>query len=249
MHNNRNGIIFVERTHEEDQVTNMDNMKRSNYNFEEDAVIDTVELRREKKKFIMRRPTTNNNTANYNIATNDNANQILLKEVHNIIYPPELDSTDFSFTRQNRKSKVMSSHFRNSMFVLRNVILLRPQKVNDNQKQEEGSISIESDTMMKAKPKKAVEQSGESWMFTGSFFALRILFVDLLIAWCDVASDFVQGYALMITPGKFYYGVITLSINWIPGIVAAIHLLSVYRRELAWYNAILYAILLILFCD
>ena len=76
---------------------------------------------------------------------------------------------------------------------------------------------------------------------------VRILFFDLVIVCCDVGSDFAQGCTLLFTPGKELYGIITLVINWIPGLVAAIHLLSMYRREWPWYWSIFYAMLLLLF--
>ena len=48
---------------------------------------------------------------------------------------------------------------------------------------------------------------------------------------------------MFMTEGKEIYGIITLSINWIPGIVAAIHLLSMYRNRLPWHRVLLFALL------
>ncbi len=73
----------------------------------------------------------------------------------------------------------------------------------------------------------------------------RILFWDILISFLDTVSDFAQGVVLYSTPEKRLYGVLTLAINWIPGIPAAIHLVSMYRTEFPWYCTLLYAALLI----
>ncbi len=73
----------------------------------------------------------------------------------------------------------------------------------------------------------------------------RILFWDILISFLDTVSDFAQGVVLYSTPEKQLYGVFTLAINWIPGIPAAIHLVSMYRTEFPWYCTLLYAALLI----
>ena len=71
------------------------------------------------------------------------------------------------------------------------------------------------------------------------------MFWDILISFLDTVSDFAQGVALFWTPEKRVYGVVTLAINWIPGIPAAIHLLSMYRQEFPWYSTLIYAGLLI----
>ena len=59
-------------------------------------------------------------------------------------------------------------------------------------------------------------------------------------------TDTAQAAAL-IMEGKVTNGLITLGINWIPGFIAAIHLISVHRRDFKWYMTILYAVLLIVF--
>lgn len=61
----------------------------------------------------------------------------------------------------------------------------------------------------------------------------------------EVAKFWCQGVALFWTPEKSVYGVVTLAINWIPGIPAAIHLISMYREDFPWYSTLLYAALLI----
>ena len=147
------------------------------------------------------------------------------------------------------RSMAISKHFRNSMAALKDIILLKPEKpdlytTNNRDDNFEGDPG-EYDPM--ASSETLLSEDDDCCLSNGSFFALRILFVDLLIACCDLASGFLQGYALLSTEGKRVFGFITFGINWIPGIVAAIHLLSVYRRELPWYKAILCAILLIVF--
>ena len=149
-----------------------------------------------------------------------------------VVQMPTHDEVD---APRGRKTTAASEHFRNSMFVLRDVILLRPKKSYDGQHVEDPNIGASSDTL--------VSENDECCFSTGSFFALRILFWDLLIVCCDLVSGFLQGYALFSTEGKALYGLMTFGINWIPGICAAIHVLSVYRTELVWYKAILFAFL------
>ena len=153
-----------------------------------------------------------------------------------VVRMPTHDEVD---GQNGRKYTAASEHFRNSMFVLRDVILLNPTESTKRKDDDSSFIGGSSDTLTKA--------TNECCFATGSFFALRILFIDLLVICCDLASGFLQGYALYSTEGKEKYGLITFAINWIPGICAAIHVLSVYRREMAWYKAILFAVLLIIF--
>ena len=40
------------------------------------------------------------------------------------------------------------------------------------------------------------------------------------------------------------YGAVTLAICWLPGLPAAVHLLSMYRNRLQWSRTLLYALLL-----
>jgi hypothetical protein len=71
------------------------------------------------------------------------------------------------------------------------------------------------------------------------------LFWDILISFLDTVSDFAQGVVLFSMPEKRLFGIVTLAINWIPGIPAAIHLVSMYRMQFPWYSTLLYAFLLI----
>ena len=38
------------------------------------------------------------------------------------------------------------------------------------------------------------------------------------------------------------YGAVTLAICWVPGLPAAVHLLSMYRNRLEWSRTLLYAL-------
>ena len=80
-----------------------------------------------------------------------------------------------------------------------------------------------------------------------SFITLKVFLWDLTISVGDVVSDFLQGYTLFNTPGKKVYGAISLGINWIPGLAASIHLISMYRSKLPVQKVILYALILLLF--
>ena len=69
------------------------------------------------------------------------------------------------------------------------------------------------------------------------FVTLKILFVDLLVSVGDVGSDFGFSWQLYEKSIEekddllFKYAAIVFSINWFPGIVAAIHVLSMYRKK------------------
>ena len=62
-----------------------------------------------------------------------------------------------------------------------------------------------------------------------SYLTIKVLFWDIGVSLGDTITDFCQGLALLFTPGKEVYGIITLAINWVPGIPAAVHLFSMYR--------------------
>ena len=79
-----------------------------------------------------------------------------------------------------------------------------------------------------------------------NYLTIKVLFWDIGIALGDTITDFCQAIALMSNEGKEIYGIITLAINWVPGIPAAVHLMSMYREQLPWQKTVLYATLLIL---
>ena len=88
------------------------------------------------------------------------------------------------------------------------------------------------------------------------FVTLKILFVDLLVSVGDVGSDF--GFSLQLYKKSkegegddvlFRYAAIVFSINWFPGIVAAIHVLSMYRNKKTFspQTTIVCALLMLIF--
>ena len=76
--------------------------------------------------------------------------------------------------------------------------------------------------------------------FPNIYDAFKVLFIDLFVQLGDLASDFAQGYFLILDEELFYYGICTFAIHWVPGIVASIHCISTKRAEygvsktLAW---------------
>ena len=73
------------------------------------------------------------------------------------------------------------------------------------------------------------------------FITLKILFLDLFISLGDVSSDFAQAFQLIFDEELKYYGYITLAINWMPGVVAAIHVMSTKRIEYGVRKTLLWA--------
>ena len=51
-----------------------------------------------------------------------------------------------------------------------------------------------------------------------TFLTLKVLFWDIGITVGDTITDYCQGVALLLTPDLWIYGVITLALNWLPGI-------------------------------
>ena len=87
------------------------------------------------------------------------------------------------------------------------------------------------------------------------FVTLKILFVDLLVSVGDVGSDFGFSWQLYEKSVEddddvlFKYAAIVFSINWFPGIVAAIHVMSMYRNKKGQspQKLIVYALLMLIF--
>ena len=80
-----------------------------------------------------------------------------------------------------------------------------------------------------------------------SFITLKVVLYDLVISLGDMIFDFLQSFSLMSTPGKFYYGIVSLAIIWIPGLAASMTCISKYRTKIAWYKVFLYALVLFAF--
>ena len=60
---------------------------------------------------------------------------------------------------------------------------------------------------------------------------LKILFIDLPISIGDVGTDFAQSYELFKQEELRIYGFLTFAINFMPGLVAAMHVVSVKRDD------------------
>ena len=83
-------------------------------------------------------------------------------------------------------------------------------------------------------------------LFGGPFYTLKVIFVDLLLACCRLASELNQGFVLFEENETRKYGIATFCIIWIPGFTFAIHILSQNRKEWVWYQTILFAFLSII---
>ena len=72
--------------------------------------------------------------------------------------------------------------------------------------------------------------------------SLTILACTTFLSFVDVSSDFVQGFLLYQDrdPELSLYGLITIAINWIPGVVASIHLVSHHRHKLGIFKTLLW---------
>jgi hypothetical protein len=84
------------------------------------------------------------------------------------------------------------------------------------------------------------------FLFSGPFFTLKIVFVDMLLACSRLASEINQGYALVMNPETYKYGIATIGVIWLPGVCFAVHILSVNRKNWIWYRTILCALSAIL---
>ena len=70
--------------------------------------------------------------------------------------------------------------------------------------------------------------------------SLKVLALTSILSSIDVISDFGQGYLLYQNPKLRAYGLLTIAINWIPGIIASIHLISYQRHQLGLKKTLLY---------
>ena len=89
-------------------------------------------------------------------------------------------------------------------------------------------------------------ESKKSNLFGGPFYTLKVIFVDLLLACCRLASELNQGFVLLKEKETEIFGIVTFCIIWIPGFTFAIHILSQNRKEWVWHRTILSAFLCIL---
>ena len=92
---------------------------------------------------------------------------------------------------------------------------------------------------MAKKTKKEDESSRDSFLFGTAVLNLKILFIDVLISILRVASEFGNGYVLLLTNDTRQYGFISFAISMLPGIIAAQHVLTHYRMEWTFNKTIL----------
>ena len=69
--------------------------------------------------------------------------------------------------------------------------------------------------------------------------SLTLLALTTFFSVVDVTSDFAQGVLLYQVPELRVYGIVTISLNWVPGIVASIELLSNHRNEIGLARTII----------
>ena len=69
---------------------------------------------------------------------------------------------------------------------------------------------------------------------------MKILFIDLVVAFGDTGWDFAQAYYLW-QDGLWEFSIVTLCIHWVPGIVAAIHCISTKRADYGVKKTLLWA--------
>ena len=84
----------------------------------------------------------------------------------------------------------------------------------------------------------SLDPSEKGYRTLAGFVVLKILFWDIGSSLGDTVTDFLQGIYLIydwfaegwvLREDTQYYGIIVLLINWVPGIVAVIHIISHYR--------------------
>ena len=56
--------------------------------------------------------------------------------------------------------------------------------------------------------------------------SLPVLGITSFLSTFDMSLDFLQGYVLYHNEKLYKYGILTFCINWIPGVIASIHLIS-----------------------
>ena len=78
--------------------------------------------------------------------------------------------------------------------------------------------------------------------FVDEFLLLSLPGIALssLLSSIDVVSDYVTGLILYADPKLRIYGIITLGINWVPGVIASIHLISSRGKELGTRKTLLW---------
>ena len=101
--------------------------------------------------------------------------------------------------------------------------------------------------MEKDEKKKENTNESATYFFSGPLITLKVLFIDILACVLRLSSEGFQAYSLFSDNDNYQYGFVTLFIVFLPGIAAAVHLISVYRFEWIWYYSLLYALCAIVF--
>ena len=69
--------------------------------------------------------------------------------------------------------------------------------------------------------------------------SMNLLAFTTVLSVIDVSSDFIQGYLLYQDPDLWKFGILTFVINWLPGVIASIHLLTNQSRELGFAQTLI----------
>ena len=69
--------------------------------------------------------------------------------------------------------------------------------------------------------------------------SMRLLAFTTFISAVDVTSDFIQGFLLYQDPKLWKFGILTFGINWFPGVIASIHLVTNHSRELGFAQTLI----------
>ena len=64
--------------------------------------------------------------------------------------------------------------------------------------------------------------------------SMKLLAFTTVLSLVDVSSDFIQGFLLYQDPKLWKFGILTFVINWLPGVIASIHLVTNHSRELGF---------------
>ena len=68
--------------------------------------------------------------------------------------------------------------------------------------------------------------------------SLTLLGISTFMSTLDMSSDFAQGILLTLDEKLRTYGLITLAINWLPGIAASIHIMTNFKKDLGTAKAL-----------
>eukprot|EP00092_Neocalanus_flemingeri_P002160 GFUD01002300.1.p1 GENE.GFUD01002300.1~~GFUD01002300.1.p1 ORF type:complete len:1094 (-),score=216.09 GFUD01002300.1:133-3414(-) len=157
------------------------------------------------------------------------------------------DSTVEEFSKKKSisfENTFDSSHEENETQGLEGKIALRKsvkwddEPKIDNKKRKDLTMSMAS--IYSTASSISLDPNDAGFRTLAGFVVLKILFWDIGSSLGDTVTDFLQGLYLMYDWFKvgwvprddtWYYGIIVLVINWVPGIVAIIHIISHYRRE------------------